>query len=349
MVNQACISIGINQYHSLQPLGYGMEDATAIHQFFVDSAGWSPSRCLLMSDTSPTMDGRSTYPDRENINRWLKEWCQATLAEGDLLWVFFSGHGIATGGDDYLVPIDGKADDILNTCISIRQIYQLFQNLNVNAMVFLDANRAGGVSLGEGIGTVTAELAQKYKIPTLISCQPHEFSHESAGLGHGLFTAALLEALNYHPDLNIQTLDTYISGRILELSEHHWKPTQTLVTTVPEGVSPFRPVFSSTTQSSISSVANEFGYSPPTVPQLEYSSGFGYTPPLMSVEERNVPPTNAITKITEPESESEKGRPHWLLMSFLMAIIIGAGGGIYAFQNFSPDSSLPGFETKQPK
>ncbi len=340
MANQACISIGINQYQFFQPLGYGMEDAVSIGQFFVDAAGWSQQQCLLLTDSSPMLGGRSTYPDRENINRWLKQWCQETLVAGDLLWIFFSGHGISTGGEDYLVPIDGKADDLLHTCISIRQLYQQLASLGFNVLVFIDGNRVGGVSLGEGIGTVTAQLARQYKIPTFLSCQNHELSHESSGLGHGLFTTALLEALNYHHDLNIEILESYISTRIPELSEHHWKPVQTLVTILPDGISPFRPIFSATTQSLIS-LQPEFSYSPPTTPQLGYDDSAFFTPPIISsIIDRNVPPTNAITKITEPEDE-ESSLSSLVKIGFLMAIILGAGGGIYAFQSSSSPSNEP--------
>jgi Caspase domain len=337
MANQACISIGINQYQFFQPLGYGMEDAVAIGQFFIDAAGWNPQQCLLLSDSSPMLGGRSTYPDRENINRWLKQWCQETLVAGDLLWIFFSGHGISTGGEDYLVPIDGNADDLLNTCISIRQLYQQLASLGFNVLVFIDGNRVGGVSLGEGIGKVTTQLARQYKITTFLSSQSHELSHESSGLGHGLFTTALLEALNYHHDLNIDILESYISTRIPELSEHHWKPVQTLVTILPDGISPFRPIFSATTQSAISATP-EFSYSPPTTPQLGYDDSAFFTPPIMSLVDRNVPPTTAITKITEPEYD-ENPLSNLVKIGFLMAIILGAGGGIYAFQSFSSPAS----------
>jgi hypothetical protein len=348
MANQACISIGINQYQFFQPLGYGMEDAVSIGQFFVDAAGWSPQQCLLLTDSSPMLGGRSTYPDRENINRWLKQWCQETLVAGDLLWIFFSGHGISTGGEDYLVPIDGKADDLLNTCISIRQLYQQLSSLGFNVLVFIDGNRVGGVSLGEGIGAVTAKLAKQYKIPTFLSCQSHELSHESSGLGHGLFTTALLEALNYHHDLNIEILESYISTRIPELSEHHWKPVQTLVTILPDGISPFRPIFSATTQSLIS-LQPEFSYSPPTTPQLGYDDSAFFTPPVVSsMVERNVVPTNAITKINDPEYD-ESPLSSLVKIGFLMAIILGAGGGIYAFQSFSSPSNEPSTVQTQQK
>jgi uncharacterized caspase-like protein len=353
MANQTCISIGINQYQFLPPLGYGLADAVAIEQFFVDAAGWSPSQCLLMTDTSPNSGDRSTYPNQENINRWLKQWSWETLHAGDLLWFFFSGCGISSEGEDYLIPIDGNVEDLANTCISLRQLYQQLQEIGVNAFVFLDANRSQHLPQSSGIGEVTAKLAQDYQIPTFISCQSHEFSHEDAGLGHGLFTTALLEALNYHPDLNLGTIDTYLTSRLAELSEHHWKPLQTPVALFPKTASVYRPVFSSTTQSSISTMSPEAIYTPPTPPTSSQRDVYApYTPPTPPTSAREddyapyTPPvaiinpdsmgTSAIVKKSPIEPE-RKRLPHWASVGFILGLMVAAGGMIYALNSQSPD------------
>ncbi len=331
MANQACISIGINQYQYLQPLGYGLADAVAMEQFFVDSAGWNPTQCLLLTDTSAQREDKSTYPDRENIDRWIQQWCWDKLRPGDSLWFFFSGHGVSSNGEDYLVPIDGKAEDIPNTCISIRNLYKQFHDIGVQALVFIDANRAQSVALGGGIGKIATQLARDYNIPTFLSCQSHEFSHEAAGLGHGLFTKALLEALNYHPDLNIEILESYLTSRLGELSEHHWKPLQTPVAIVSDQTSIYRPVFSPTTQSSISTATPELVFSPPTQPQLgDIDDGFCYTPPSMIAIDPNIAGSGAIVlrKPVQPPKQVSK----WTKVGFLLAMMLGAGGGIFALQ-----------------
>ncbi len=353
MANQTCISIGINQYQFLPPIGYGLADAVAIKNFFVDAAGWSPSQCLLLTDTSPNTGDRSTYPDRENISRWLKQWSWETLHHGDLLWFFFSGCGISVDGEDYLIPIDGNVEDLANTCISLRQLYRQFQDIGVNALVFLDANRSQHSPLSSGIGEVTAKLAQDYQIPTFLSCQSHEFSHEDAGLGHGLFTTALLEALNYHPDLNLGTIDTYLTSRLAELSEHHWKPLQTPVAIFPTTASVHRPVFSATTQTTISTMAPEAIYNPPTPSKLGQPEVYAaYMPPTPSTGMRAdnyapyTPPvptigiepigTSAIVKKSQPEPDRHR-IPHWASVSFILGLMVAAGGMIYAFNLPAPD------------
>jgi uncharacterized caspase-like protein len=351
MANQTCISIGINQYQFLPPLGYGLADAVAMEHFFVDAAGWDQSQCLLLTDTSPNTSDKSTYPDLENINRWIKQWSWDTLHHGDLLWFFFSGCGISFEGEDYLIPIDGNIEDLPNTCISLRQLYQQFKDIGVNALVFLDANRSLHLPPSSGIGNVTAKLAEEYQIPTFLSCQSNEFSHEDAGLGHGLFTTALLEALNYHHDLNLGTIDAYLTSRLAELSEHHWKPLQTPVALLPTTASVHRPVFSATTQTSISTMAPE-SYTPPPLSTGDREDIYApYTPPLstgsQAAEYAPYPPpvsiispeimgSGAIVIKSQPEP-SPKQIPHWASVSFLLGLVIAAGGVIYAFNSQTPD------------
>jgi Caspase domain len=327
MANQACISIGINQYQYLPPLGYGMADAVAMDHFFVDAAGWNPAQCLLLTDTSPNIGDKSTYPDRENINQWLQQWTWDTLRHGDLLWFFFSGCGVSFEGEDYLMPIDGTLADIEHTCISIRQLYRQFSEIGVNALVFLDANHQR-LTLDGGIGQVTAKLAQEYQIPTFLSCQTHESSHEDAGLGHGLFTTALLEALNYHHDLNLETIETYLASRIEELGEHHWKPLQTPLMVIPTGVSSYRPVFSATTQSTISATSPEPIYTPPIAPGFARDEYAPYTPPTTSFIPSSPTGTGAIVKRSRL-TPTPKYVPHWAKIGVLLTLIVAAGGLIY--------------------
>ena len=338
MANQACISIGINQYEFLPPLGYGLADAGSIEHFFVDAAGWSPAQCLLLTDISPRHSDKSTYPDRENIDRWIQQWSWDTLQAGGLLWFFFSGCGISFEGEDYLIPIDGNVADLPNTCISIRQLYQQLHDTGVNALVFLDANRSIHRPLSSGIGEVTARLAQDYQIPTFLSCQSHEFSHEDAGLGHGLFTTALLEALQYHQDLNLGTIDAYLTSRLAELSDHHWKPLQTPVAIVPTTASVHRPIFSATTYASISTSPPAFKTLPTPQPSSQQSRPDFYAEPT---PQRPIvsPSTGALARISRPISP-RKQPLHWASVGFLLTLMVAAGGAVFVLFHRQPDPAI---------
>ena len=230
MANHACIAIGINRYEFFQPLHYAEADAQVVREFLVESAGWVADRCLLLSDTSTPMEQKLTYPTRENIMGWLLEWCQDNLQPGDFLWLFFSGYGVSTGSEDYLMPIDGNPADIANTGISVRSLLHFVkQQVGQNALLLLDINRSQGVQAGARVGDQTLAVARELGIPTFLSCQGEQFSYEATTLRQGLFTVALLEALRYDPAITLESLDQYLRDRTPELSRHHLRPIQTPV------------------------------------------------------------------------------------------------------------------------
>ena len=242
MVNYPCIAVGINRYQFLQPLNYGRADASALRQFLVEEAGLPSHHCLLLTDTSPWIEDKSTYPTRENMRRWLNldgENFQPDLSYSNAQswrWFFFSGWGVSWQGVDYLMPIDGKSYDIPGTGISVRSLFSSLKAQGGNhILVLLDINRSPGLEHGELAGTETIELAQNMGITLVLSAQLDQFSHEGAGLGNGLFTTALLESLRYYRnDLTLADLDEYLRDRTPELNQHHWRPIQIPLTVIPK-------------------------------------------------------------------------------------------------------------------
>jgi Caspase domain len=239
MAQYASILIGIDRYQLFQPLNFASADARAMAQFFLSSS--SPDRCLLMTDNSTPIQGHSTLPDRQNMQRWLEHFCWETLQPGDPVCFFFSGYGISSNGKEYLMPIDGDPQQPEQTGISLAFLYRLFSAPGLEAMFFIDANR--GVN-GKGFGAATASLAKEFEIPTFLSCQNQEFSHEAMGLKQGIFTAVCLEAMRSQPNLSLNKLQEYLTSRVPELSEHHWRPIQTPWAILPNNGRVFRPLFS---------------------------------------------------------------------------------------------------------
>jgi hypothetical protein len=251
MSNHACLSIGIDRYQSFPALEYAAADARAVAEFFRENAAWKQEKCLLLTDDSPTASGRSTYPTRENIGEWLRDWVWDSLQPGDVFWFFFSGYSVVADGVEYLIPLDAQPNNLVKTGISLYSLYRQLGALGVDALVFLDIKRDQNPRQSDAATIDLPELAREFNVVTFLSCQNDEFSHDAPGLGQSLFAASLLEALRYHHDLTIQSLSEYLQERIPELAEHHWRPPQHPVTIVPEGVSPYRSLFSATTQTSI--------------------------------------------------------------------------------------------------
>ncbi|MDY6786389.1 MAG: caspase family protein [Cyanobacteriota bacterium] len=227
MTNYSLIAVGINRYQLIQPLNFARDDARAIWKFAVEEAEMPDERALLLADTSASVENQSTAPTQDNILSWL----QAEESDDNWvpwLWFFFSGYGVSWEGTDYLLPLDGNLADIPNTGISLRSLLDILQRKQArNILVLLDMNRSPGLIAANDVGSETVELAKERGINLILSSQLQQMSHESSDLGQGFFTAALLEALRYyHSDLTLEKLETYLSDRLPELCEHHWRPPQ---------------------------------------------------------------------------------------------------------------------------
>ncbi len=234
MANYWAITIGINQYRHLQPLRHAQNDALFVHRFFIEEAGIAADRCILLSDLTTSVGHQVVYPDKPAIAAWIHTVTQQ-IGTDDILWFFFSGYGVQLEEADYLMPIDGDPGQIKETGIAVADLIDTLAQLPAaHTVLVLDINRSQGALAGQTIGTQVMSLAQQKQIPMLLSCQPEQYSHETLGVHHGLFTAALLEALQQ----NYRTLDQlgdYVAKRLPELCDHHWRPIQNLVSLMPGG------------------------------------------------------------------------------------------------------------------
>ncbi|MBD2415025.1 peptidase C14 [Nostoc calcicola FACHB-389] len=233
MANYWAIAIGINQYQLFQPLSCAQADAEALKDILVTQAGFVPEHCLLMTDTSPPIADRSTYPTKENILLLLEDLAATYWQPEDYLWLFFSGYGVNYKGKDYLMPAEGNPELVPETGIELRSLMQSLQLTEMNVLLLLDINRAFGTQADAPVGEETIELAQELQLATIFSCQPEQFSHESSELGHGFFTAALLEALRSGNGNNLADLESYLSLLMPKLCQHHWRPIQNPAIIIP--------------------------------------------------------------------------------------------------------------------
>ncbi len=234
-MKQWAVLVGLDAYQSFQPLNCARQDVQALHRFLVSEAGFPSNQCLLFTELSPFLAGRSTYPSRENLSNWLEFLAQNYFQPDDQVWIFLNGYGVCHRGQDYFVPIDGNPAEIEATCIAIAPLLSRLKSAlpHGQPLLLLDISRSQGTISQETVGIQAAQVAHQLGIPTILSCQPGQFSREISSLGHGLFTASLLEGLRYQQGATLSTLSHYLSDRLPELSEHYWQPTQHPVTICP--------------------------------------------------------------------------------------------------------------------
>ena len=227
MTNHWAIAVGINHYQFLQPLKFAQQDAQALCECLVSEAGFLPNRCILFTDTSPSVTGRSTYPSRGNLQGWLDYFGRELVQPGDLVWVFFSGYGVCWKGQDYLLPIEADPVDIANMGVPVRALFDSLKALPTqDILVLMDINHSQAAFSGEKVGIQIAEIARETRIATVLASKPEQFSHEAVELGHGLFTATLLEGLRAHQCSTLANLEEFLKSRLPELCEHNDRPIQ---------------------------------------------------------------------------------------------------------------------------
>ncbi len=200
--------IGINQYQNqsqgITPLRYAVGDARAVYQALVDPrrGGFRPENVTLLTDDTPEK------PTNTAIGKALNRLITST-GQGDLVLVFFSGHGFEDQGRAYLLPANADLEALDYSAIErdafVRQIDRITAK---KVIVVLDACHSGGVNRGGKSVGKDAALSTKYYEnfagsqgrAFIASSGGGELSWEDEDKGHGVFTSALVDALSGKAD-----------------------------------------------------------------------------------------------------------------------------------------------------
>jgi uncharacterized caspase-like protein len=191
--------VGINRYQDshIADLQVCVDDVTAIH----NSLDASYQVAKLLTDE---MVGR--LPTRANILGELSTIAQ-TAAAGDLLLFYFSGHGIAEGGESYLLARDTRLSALKHTAVSMEDVRELMDLSPARAkVIILDACHSGA-SIGKAEPVMTPEFIQRVfeeaeGMAVLASCKQGQKSWQWSEKGRSVFTYYLLEALSGNADLS---------------------------------------------------------------------------------------------------------------------------------------------------
>jgi uncharacterized caspase-like protein len=230
MGNSLAIVVGINEYERLTKLKYAKQDALKI-KGFLEEAGEAQS-ILLCTDDSQPIDGKPTRATHTNLSDLLLTgFDEPFLSPEENLWFFFSGHGLRYKQKDYLVPIDGNPRDIDRTCITVDYVTERLSNSGAgNIVLILDACRnasEGGKGGAEALGEEARERIRERGLISVFACRPQEQSWEDDALGHGIFTFALLKALEEATCATVRQINSFLRKEVPALAERCGKPSQT--------------------------------------------------------------------------------------------------------------------------
>jgi hypothetical protein len=200
--------VGINEYENhpqgISNLRFAVRDARAIYDALVD-----PQRGgFRREDAEILCDDCEEKPTSTAIGKAISK-LVARAEEGDLVVIFFSGHGLEEGGRAYLLPRNADLDALDYTALErdtfIRQVDRMRAK---KIVVVLDACHSGGVTRGgKSAGKDAALTGQYYEQfakaqgrAFIASCSGGELSWEDENAQQGVFTGALVRGLSGRAD-----------------------------------------------------------------------------------------------------------------------------------------------------
>lgn len=146
-------------------------------------------------------------------------------AADDTVFVYLAGHGSADTRDDsfYFIPHDADGHNLPGTAVPLKEVRELFNASKSNrAFMWLDFCHSGGIierdmptsDQDNQIIERTLEVVQGKGKLIFAACTPDQKAYENSLIGHGLFTAALLDGLRgaaaAHGEVTTNSLFDYI-------------------------------------------------------------------------------------------------------------------------------------------
>lgn len=179
--------VGINTYDNATHLTGSVADAQAVGRLLQTNVDGSPNyNCRVLPDHL-----ENGAPITRSALRAASQ-LLFSYAKDDVI-LYFSGHGILTPFGGYLCTTDAQPND---WGIPMPEIMQMANDsLAANVLIILDCCNSGDLgnpSLLTRSGDPLATI--KENVTVIAASLPSQLSFEDGG--HGLFTAALLDALN---------------------------------------------------------------------------------------------------------------------------------------------------------
>lgn len=225
------VVIGISQYKNpdIPDLSYGAADAEAIAAVLQDREHFD--HVTLLTDAAAT---------RAAVLTALAEDLSREAGPQDDVVVFYSGHGASEqdlsgeepdGYRKFLVPVDADPDNLLATAIDMRDILRYLGWTSARSVLGLfDSCYSGGLGArGLPLPGGTRSLARS-PLPApqgsgralLLGAQANQLSIELDSLGHGLFTAKVLDGLagaadaNHDGAVTATELNSYVHDAVMQ-------------------------------------------------------------------------------------------------------------------------------------
>ncbi len=201
--NTAALIIGIENYENTVSAPFAENDALTFQDFALLTLGVPQEnmKILINNEAKKTNTLKS-------ILKWLPQVIKEDQTE---LYVFFSGHGLASenGEELYLLPSDGDPELLADSTLFRNRMFEDINKLNPKTVtVFLDTCYSGGTRSDEFLVAAKPIFieAEEQEVPTNFTIFSASAGKETAKVfeeaEHGLFSYFMMKGLEGEADSN---------------------------------------------------------------------------------------------------------------------------------------------------
>ena len=197
MENYRFITIGICHYRFLPHLDGSEADFWMLQRFLRNDFNLSEKQALLFTDSSKLGQGRTIYPNRNNLLKSISRTPNI---------VFFQGYATQSGDQNYLLPIDADPQNLEETAINLRSLLEKFQpQTQTPALLILDLVSP---QLNNAISSQFLFQARQRGMSLIVRFNRFQENQ-------GELASALGDALHYYQDsLTLDLLEFYLRDRL---------------------------------------------------------------------------------------------------------------------------------------
>ena len=198
------VVIGVSRYDDDQiaNLPYAKNDALRVAQALVAAGEFKKDQVYLLANDVPTPhpDLQCSDPTRGEIFKKL-HYVADNAGPGDLILVFFAGHGVEVSKSPYLLSCDTMMDVLKETGVNVVEMNDVLEKSKATTVLrifdscrspFGDTRTAMG-GMTRGFEDALMHVGSGWA--SLSSCSSGEVAHESGELNHGIFSYYLCEGL----------------------------------------------------------------------------------------------------------------------------------------------------------
>lgn len=235
------LAVGVSKLKSetedFKSLTYADDDAVGIFNAFgrskltgrLDEKGVLKNKAFKSVEASILLNEEATkeaiFKAIDRICEKIKKRASANNAQRDVLMVFLSGHGIRRS-DSFERELYFWCYDLLKTStratgLSFIELGEKITTLPADVILATDACHSGMAGSDTVRGVDPNELAKRIYainergIYILNAARSEEFAREHPAIGHGVFTKALLEALEFESDFSMLNIMASVQRRVL--------------------------------------------------------------------------------------------------------------------------------------